>query len=245
MRLLKRSLSGHALRTVIFILAPFVVFGAAVLAGFALELDQHPYLGGLVATSAGVFAGGALALLSDRFQERGRRRAAELDGAAARRQANLTEMHVQRRVVGLLHDELHVSVEAMNDPAGRAKRPRPDLFYTPLPHSTWDAITASGELAHVPSPDLLGSFAEAYHWVAVVNGFESQMIHLQYDPATITGAFVAEGAGGHALRQMFDRLRERLEGLDEPAREVIAAAVRMASDEFDRIEAEITALREA
>lgn len=231
-------------RTAGFFIVPWVVLAVAIVAGVAFDLDARPYFAVLVATFAGVFAGGALALWSDRLQEASRRVAAEDRAEKVRRAADLAEMEKQRRVVGLLHDELSVSRDAMRDSAARARRPRPDLFYTPLPNSTWLALSASGELAHVPTPDLLGSLAEAYHWVGIVNGYERQMLDLQFHPAGVTGALASGGAGGPALRRALDSLKEKLEELDKPARDVITTAVEMADSEFTVITSAI-ASREA
>ncbi len=223
-------------RNIFFFAIPWLVLFVAVVLGNDLHLDDHPYLAVLAATFAGVFAGGALALWSDRIQEANRRKQEHAADAVRLREARRSEMNLQLRVVGLLHDELEVSANAMTDPAGRAKRPRPDLFFTPLPISTWLALSASGELTHVPTPELLGSFAEAYHWVGIVNSYERQMLDLQFHPSGVTGAAIAPGVGGKALREALDRLKATLQGLDEPAQQVISRAFETANEEFARIQ---------
>lgn len=238
----RAAYSAEMLRTAGLIAIVALVLVGAAWAGPAFNLDDHPYLGLLIATFAGVFAGGALALGVDRLQETRRRRVEREHDETLRDRARLAELTLQRRVVGLLHDELSVNAEAMADTAGRARRPRPDLFYTPLLSATWQALSASGEISHVPTPDLLGAFAEAYHWVGIVNRFEQQMLDLQFHPAGVTGALIGEGIGGKALRDALQRLKAQLEPLDEPAGSVIGAAVRLANEAFEMIDDEIAAV---
>ncbi len=232
------------LRAVGFLIGILLMLAAAFWAGPALGLDKHPYFAALIATVVGVFAGGALALGSDRLQESLRLRDERMRDVNRRQDDRLRVLELQRRVVGLLHDELSVNADALADPAGRAMRPRPDLFYTPLVTATWEALSASGEVAHVPNPDLLGALAEAYHWVILVNRYERQMLDLQFHPAGVTGALIAPPAGGKALREALDRLKDQLVVLDPPARQVIGTAVDMTNETFGVIETEMAAIRE-
>jgi len=217
-----------------------IVFAAVL--GLFIDFGASQYHSDLVATTLGVFAGGMVALWSDRSLDAARRDEEKKREADASRVRCIAELQRQWRVVGLLHDELTVSRHALQDAAGRAKRPRPDLFFTPLPTETWDGLTASGELANVPSPDLVGYFAEAYHWVRLINQYEAMMLRLQFHPAGVVSGVTSAGAPV-ALRAALDRLRQQLEAVFDPvASKEVAEAVDLANTTFAEIERQIAAI---
>jgi hypothetical protein len=157
---------------------PMVAVAVACGLAYAAGAADAAFAGALVATLAGVIAGLPIALWIARQQQRSED-ATHTDQVKARREL----------VLGVLRQELNDDLDALASRDEMLRERGPYDFGPELRTSTWEALSAGGELAWVDAPELLDALGRTYHWIAVQCDLERHYRAWEDDPITAGARF--------------------------------------------------------
>lgn len=186
---------------------PVVAIAAAVLVAVAAGAADRAFIGALLATLIGVIAGLPLALWIARHQQK------------AEESARVKEA-ISRKgfVLNVLRHELDEDLKALLGRDQALHEPGPYNFGPELRTSTWEALSAGGELAWIDDPELLDSFARTYHWITVQCDLERHYREWMDSPVTVDARFIG-------TRKVDLELVDRMRTAVIKSREAIAETV--------------------